>query len=98
MDGTEAILFDLFRRLRGYLLDEYGFGLALKAEGQDITLRVRSRKNAGDQKQPYFALVIAPRDGGCRISYKPGGAPSAESEVTLVDVGTADELFDLVRG
>src|SRR3954467_9126435 len=98
MGEREEVLFDLFRRLREYLVDEYGVGLALKAEGQDFTLRARSRKNPGDEKRPFFALVIAPRDGGYRVSYKPGGVPSAESEVTLVDVGTADELFDLVRG
>src|SRR6185437_2388938 len=98
MDGTEEVLFDLFRRLREYLVDEHGVGLALKAEGPDFTLRVRSRSNSGDEKQPYFALVIAPRLGGYRVSYRPGGAPSADSEVSLVDGGTADVLFDLVRG
>ena len=98
MDETEEVLFDLFRRLREYLMEEFGVGLTLKAEGHDFTLRVKSRTNSGDQKQPYFALVVAPRDGGYRVSYRPGGAPSAESEVTLVDGGTADVLFDLVRG
>jgi hypothetical protein len=98
MDGTEEILFDLFRRLREYLVRDHGVGLTLKAEGQDFTLRVRSRTNSNDEKQPYFALVLAPRDGGYRISYKPGGAPTGESKVTLVDGGTSDLLFDLVRG
>src|SRR4051794_23927203 len=98
MDGVEEVLFDLFGRLREYLAEEYGVGLAMKAEGRDFTLRVRSRTNSGDEKQPHFALVVAPRDGGYRVSYRPGGASSAEGEVTLVDGGTADELFDLVRG
>jgi hypothetical protein len=87
----------VFRRLRGYLVTDYGNGLALKAEGQDFTLRVRSRANSSLEKQPYFALVVAPRDGGYRISYKPGGAPTTSSNATLVDGGTSDQLFRLVR-
>src|SRR3954454_18002463 len=96
MDGTEEVLLDLFKRLREYLVDEIGVGLALKAEGQEITLRARRRPDPTDEKQPCFALVVAPRDGGYRLSYKPGGAPSAESKVSLVDAGTTEELFDIV--
>ena len=44
MDETEEVLFDLFRRLREYLVTEYGVGLALKSEGENFTLRLRARR------------------------------------------------------
>jgi len=91
MDEREEILIDLFRRLREDLATEYGVGLALKSEGEDFALRVSGKKNSGDEKQPYFALVLAPDSRGYRISYKPGG-------VTIVKGDSADELLSIVRG
>jgi hypothetical protein len=98
MDGKEETLFELFRTVREDLLGEYGVGLSLKAEGQDFTLRVRSRKNTGDEKQPYFAVVVAPTYGGFRVSYKPSGNPPAENTVTVVDDGSAGRLLGIMRG
>jgi hypothetical protein len=98
MDRIEAVFVGLFSRLREELREEYGVGLALKAEGRDITLRVRSQKKAGDEKQPYFAIVVGERDGAFRVTYKPGGIPFAESQVTMVDTDSSDQLLGLVRG
>jgi len=80
MDKSEEVFVSLFSSLR----EEFGVGLALKAEGRNITLRVRSEKKPGDEKQPHFALVVGDRDGALRISYKPRGVPSAESQVMIV--------------
>jgi hypothetical protein len=98
MDKSEEVFVSLFSRLREDLREEFGVGLALKAEGRNITLRVRSEKKPGDEKQPYFALVVGDRDGAFRISYKPSGVPSAESQVTIVDAEATDRLLGLVRG
>ena len=98
MDRIEEVLVGLFSGLREELREEYGVGLALKAEGHDVTLRVRSQKKAGDEKQPYFAVVVGERDGAFRVTYKPGGVPSAESQVTIVDPDSSDRLLGLVRG
>ena len=98
MDRIEEVFVGLFSRLRVELREEYGIGLALKAEGRDITVRVRSRKKAGDEKQPYFAVVVGERDGAFRVTYKPGGIPLAESQVTIVDADSSDRLLGLVRG
>ena len=98
MDRTEEVFVGLFSRLREELQEEYGIGLALKAEGRDITLRVRSQKKAGDEKQPYFAVVVGERDGAFRVTYKPGGIPFAESQVTIVDADSSDQLLGLIRG
>lgn len=100
MDRTEEILVDLFSKLRGELKADSGIGLALKAAGPDLTLRVRASKPEGDEKRPYFAIVIgtAERDGSFRVSYKPGGVPLAERQVTIIeDQHPAEELFGLVR-
>src|SRR5271157_1224584 len=94
MDKSEEVFVSLFSRLR----EEFGVGLALKAEGRNITLRVRSEKKPGDEKQRYFALVVGDRDGAFRISYKPSGVPSAESQVTIVGAEATDRLLGLVRG
>ncbi len=98
MDKSEEVFVSLFSRLREDLREEFGVGLALKAEGRNITLRVRSEKKPGDEKQRYFALVVGDRDGAFRISYKPSGVPSAESQVTIVGAEGTDRLLGLVRG
>jgi hypothetical protein len=90
MDKSEEVFVSLFSSLREDLREEYGVGLALKAEGRNITLRVRSEKKPGDEKQPHFALVVGVRDGAFRISYKPSGVPSAESQVTIVGADATD--------
>ena len=69
-----------------------------KAAGPTFTLRVRSQKNSGDEKQPYFALVIEPEQKAFRISYDPKGVPLVQSEVIIVDCGSASSLLSLVRG
>ena len=98
MDRLESILVDLFRTLRDDLREEAKVGLSLKAEGRDLTLRVRSREKSGDEGHPYFAVVVGRSDGAFRISYKPSGVPSAESRVVIVAADSADELLGLVRG
>jgi hypothetical protein len=98
MDRIEEVFVGLFSRLREELWEEYGVGLALKAEGRDITLRVRSQKKSGDEKQPYFAVVVGEREGAFRVTYKPGRIPFAESQVTIVDADSSDRLLGLVRG
>ncbi len=100
MDRIEEVFVSLFSRLREDLREESYIGLALKAQSRDLTLRVRSEQEAGDGKRPYFAVVVglAERDGGFRISYKPGGVPSAESHVTIVAAESTEELLGLVRG
>lgn len=98
MDKYEGILVKLFGNLRDDLREEYGVGLALKAEGRDVTLRIRSQMWVGDEKRPYFAVVVGECDGAFRVSYKPSGFPSAESRVTIVPGESPDELFGLVRG
>ena len=98
MDDIEEVVVNLFKVLREDLKDEAKVGLALKAEGRDITLRVRSQEKAGDEQRPYFAIVVGRSDGAFRISYKPSGVPSAESRVVIVGADSADELLGLVRG
>jgi hypothetical protein len=98
MDRLEAILVNLFETLRDDLREESGVGLALKAEGRDVTLRVRSQEKAGDVRRPYFAVVVGISDGAFRISYKPSGVPSAARRVVIVAADSADELLGLVRG
>jgi hypothetical protein len=98
MDDMEKTLFDLFGTLRQELSGEQGVGISLKAEGPTFMLRVRSQENPGDQKQPYFALVIEPEQEAFRISYDPHGVPPAKSEVKIVDRGLAESLPSLVRG
>lgn len=99
MDRTEEVFVNLFSRLREDLREESGVGLALKAEGRNVTLRIRSEK-AGDERRPYFAVVVGvgERDGSFRVSYKPSGVPSAERQVTVVDADSTDGLLGLVRG
>ena len=98
MDRPEEILIRLFGTLRDDLREECGVGLALKAQGRDVTLRVRSQRRDALEKQPYFAVVVGASDGAFRISYKPSGVPSAASRVTIVPAESADELLGLVRG
>src|SRR4051812_4594608 len=98
MDRIEETFVRLFSRLREDLREEFGVGLALKAEGPNVTLRVRSEKKTGDEKQPYFAVVVSERDGAFRITYKPSGVPSAESQVSFVGAESSDELLGLIRG
>jgi hypothetical protein len=98
MDRIEEVFVGLFSSLREELREESGVGLALKAEGRDITLRIRSQNKTGDEKQPYFAVVVGERDGAFRISYKPSGVPLAASQVTIVGADSAEELLGLVRG
>lgn len=98
MDDIEGALVNLFKILRDDLREEAKVGMALKAEGRDVTLRVRSQAMAGDERRPYFAVVVGRSDGAFRISYKPSGVPSAESRVVIVAADSADELLDLVRG
>ena len=89
----------LFSRLREDLREEPGVGLALKAQGRDVTLRIRSEKQAGDERQPYFAIVVGAgeRDGAFRVSYNPSGTPSADRQITIVGADSAEELLGLVR-
>jgi hypothetical protein len=98
MDDMEKVLFDLFGTLRDELSEEYGIGISLKAEGPTFTLRVRSQTNSGDEKQPYFALVIEPEQKAFRISYDPKGVPLMHSEVIIVECGSESHLHSLVRG
>src|SRR5205807_833573 len=53
MDHLEKTFLGLFERLRDDLREESGIGLTLRAEGQDLTLRIRSRMDTGDEKQPF---------------------------------------------
>ncbi|WP_165245374.1 hypothetical protein [Paludisphaera soli] len=100
MDETDAIFVDLFARLRGELRDDPTIGLALKAQGAEVTLRVRSEVSSGDDRSPFFALVVgaAEHAGAYRISYKPSGTPLAEPRVTIVEAGSVDALLEIVRG
>lgn len=98
MDDKEKVLFDLFGTLRAELSEEYGIGISLKSEGPTFTLRVRSQTNPGDEKQPYFALVLEPEQKAFRISYDPKGVPLVQSEVIIVEPGSASRLLSLVRG
>ncbi len=98
MEEIEGVLVNLFKILRDDLREDARVGLALKAEGRDVTLRVRSQSNPGDERQPYFAIVVGRCDEAFRISYKPSGVPSAESRVVIVGADSADELLGLVRG
>jgi hypothetical protein len=98
MDDLEDVLVNLFKSLRDDLRKEAKVGLALKAEGPDVTLRVRSHAKAGDERQPYFAVVVGVSDGAFRISYKPSGIPSAPRRVVIVSADSADQLLGLVRG
>ena len=99
MDRTEEVFVGLFSRLREDLREEPGIGLALKAQGRNVTLRIRSEGQAGDGRQPFFAVVVglADRDGEFRVSYNPSGTPSAERQVTIVGADSTDELLGLVR-
>ena len=97
MHDMEQVLFNLFGTLRDELREEYGIGISLKAEGSTFTLRVRSQTNSGDEKQPYFVLVIEPEQKAFRISYDPKGVPLVHSEVTIVEYGPASSLLNLVR-
>jgi hypothetical protein len=99
MDRIEETFVGLFARLREDLREDPGVGLALKAEGRTITLRIRSEKRADDEGLPYFAVVVTvgARDGSFRISYKPSGLPSAGKQVTVIDADSPDELLGLVR-
>jgi hypothetical protein len=98
MNETEEVFVGLFSRLREHLKQEPGIGLALKAEGPDVTLRVRSRRPSDDEKRPFFAIVIgiAERDGAFRITYNPIGNPPAERQITIVPMDFQDELLELV--
>ena len=98
MERIEEILLVLYQILRDDLREEAKVGLALKAEGRDVTLRVRTQAKAGDERQPYFALVVGESDGAFRVSYKPSGVSSAERQVVIVAADSADELLGLVRG
>jgi hypothetical protein len=100
MDRTEEVFVGLFTGLREDLREEPGVGLALKAEGRNVTLRIRSQPDAGDEKCPYFAVVVglAEGEGAFRVSYKPSGVPLAGRQVTILDADSAGQLLGLVRG
>lgn len=100
MDRTEAVFVGLFSGLREELREESGVGLALKAEGRNVTLRIRSEKKVGDERRPYFAVVVGvgEMDGSFRVSYRPSGVPSAERQVRIVAADSTEELLGLVRG
>lgn len=98
MEWIDELIFGLFMLLRDELKGDANVGLALRAEGQDVTLRVRSRAKVGDQRQPNFAVVVGESNGAFRISYKPSGVPSAMSRVVMIGADSADELLDVVRG
>jgi hypothetical protein len=100
MDRTEDVFVGLFSRLREDLEGHPGVGLALKAEGRNVALRIRSAQDAGDEMRPYFAVVVGlgARDGSFRVSYKPSGVPPADRQVTVVDAESTDRLIELVRG
>lgn len=100
MDRTEDVFVGLFSRLREDLREESGVGLALKAEGRNVTLRIRSEKEAGDERRPYFAVVVGlgVGDGTFRVSYKPSGVPLAHRQVTILAADSAGPLLDLIRG
>jgi hypothetical protein len=98
MNRLEAVLVNLFCTLREDLRDASSIGLALKAEGGSITLRIRTQRASGDAKQPHFAIVVGvgERDGAFRISYKPSGAPLAEPLVAVVSADAAGSLLDRI--
>ncbi|MBV8385050.1 MAG: hypothetical protein JOZ63_20865 [Planctomycetaceae bacterium] len=100
MDRIEEVFVSLFSRLREDLREESGVGLALKVEGRNVTLRIRSEKKTGDERRPYFAVVVGvgEKDGSFRVSYNPSGVLSAERQVTVVDAASIDGLLGLVRG
>ncbi len=99
MDRAEEVFVSLFSRLREDLREESGIGLALKAEGRDVTLRVRSKEQAGDERQPSFAVVVGAgeRDGSFRVTYDPSGTPCADRQITIVEADSAEGLLGLVR-
>jgi hypothetical protein len=97
VDGEEEVLFELFRRLREYLWNEYGVVLSLRSEGRDLRLRVGSPKPS-DGGQPYYSLVVALTARGFRVAYRPWGSPPAEAKVTTLKPHSVEELFDVVRG
>src|SRR4051794_15011289 len=100
MDRFEEILVGLFTRMREELRDVPGVGLALKAQGRGVTLRVRSEGKADAEKRPFFAIVVgaAERDDALRVTYRPSGLPRAESRVTIVAADELDALLSLIRG
>jgi hypothetical protein len=100
MDRTEEVFVGLFTGLREDLREEPGVGLALKAEGRNVTLRIRSQQEAGDERRPYFAVVVglAVGEGAFRVSYRPSGVPLASRQVTILDAESAGPLLGLVRG
>ena len=97
MRRIEEALGSLFVTLREDLRREADLGLAIKAQGGEVTLRVRSQARPGDGNYPYFAVVVAGGDAAFRVSYKPSGLPLAERRVVIVRGPEAD-LLVLVRG
>ena len=99
MDRAEEIFVGLFSRLREELRADPGVGLALKAQGRDLTLRIRSEKPSDAGRRPFFAIVVglAERDGAFRVSYDPSGVPSTQRKVTILDTDSTDELLGLIR-
>lgn len=99
MGRVEEVFLRLFTSLREDLREQSDIGLALKAEGSNLTLRIRSQRKQGDERQPFFAIVVGPgmKDGDFRITYKPSGLPSAESQVTILDAESTGDLLGLVR-
>jgi len=99
MDRTEEALLGLFAELRDELRQESDVGLALKAQGRNATLRIRSQEEHSDEKRPYFAVVVgsAVSRGAFRVSYQPSGVPLAKRQVTIIDANSAAELTGIVR-
>lgn len=59
MVRTEDVFIRLFSGLSEDLRTEEDIGLALKAEGTSLTLRIRSEKKTGDERQPFSWKLLA---------------------------------------
>ena len=100
MGRVEETFLRLFTSLREDLREQPEVGLALKAEGPSLSLRIRSQRRPGDERLPSFAIVVGlgSKDGDFRITYKPSGLPSGENQVTILEADSTGELLGLVRG
>jgi hypothetical protein len=95
MDSREKLLLALFTRLKDDLRDEFGVRLSLMAEGWRNALRVSSRK--GTDERPYFEIIVAERESGFKITYRPHGRPAAVGRVVAAAPRALDALLGIVR-
>ena len=98
---AERLLHDLFLGLRDRLLGEYDVGVMLISHGQDFTLKVRTKQNAGDEMRPLYTLIVRERSGALFVLYQPRCQPPAEPEKRRLGCVTPDsgeELLQMVMG